>query len=101
MRRANFEIDDETFPADAYAVAGYRGVAFYIYGWEIERYWDESEGIYADDPAERRTGRVVAVMVGDDRQFTFEPDELTALADLDFCGVCGQLGCSHDGRDRE
>ncbi len=101
MRRPNYEADDETFPADAYSVKGYRGVAWRVYGWELERYWDESEGIFADDPDERRTDKVVCVMVGDDRRFTFEPSELTPLDDDDYCGVCGQIGCTHDGRDRE
>ncbi len=95
MRRANFEIDDTTFPADAYAVAGYRGVAWYLYGWELQPTEDtEWSGL------EERTGRVIAVMVGDDRRFTFEPDELTPIPDLDYCASCGQIGCTHDGRDR-
>ena len=46
------------------------------------------------------TGKVVAVMVGDDHRFTFDPDDLTPLGETDYCGSCGQIGCTHDGRDR-
>jgi len=95
MRRPNYEADDETFPTEAYAVSGYRGVAWRVYGWEIEPTEDtEWDGI------EERTGRVVCVMVGDDKRWTFEPSELTPLDGDDYCGVCGQIGCTHDGRDR-
>ena len=95
MRRANFEVDDKTFPAETYSVAGYRGIAWYVYGWETQPTEDtEWDGI------EERTGRIIAVMVGDDRRFTFEPDELTPIPDLDYCASCGQIGCTHDGRDR-
>jgi len=90
MRRHNYEADDTTFPASAYDVAGYRGVAWHVYGWELQPTEDtEWDGI------EERTGRVVCVMVGDDRRFTFEPEELTPLRDDDYCGTCGQIGCTH------
>lgn len=95
MRRPNYEEDAERFPAEAYAVEGYRGVAWRVYGWETEPDHDTDwTGI------EERTGRVVAVMVGDDRRFTFEPDELTILPEDEFCHECGQIGCTADGRIR-
>lgn len=96
MKRPNYETDEATFPSEAYAVKGYRGIAWRVYGWEletIEHEWDES--------VEIRTGRVVCVMVGDDKRFTFEPEELTPLGDLDYCQECGQVGCRHDGRERD
>jgi hypothetical protein len=37
--------------------------------------------------------RVRAVMVGDDREFTFDVDEVTPLAEGDYCPECGQIGC--------
>lgn len=90
MRRPNYEADDATFPHEAYTVEGYRGVAWRVYGWETQPTEDtEWDGI------EERTGQVVCVMVGDDRRCTFEPDELTPLADDAYCGTCGQVGCSH------
>src|SRR4051812_18660462 len=108
-RFPEYEVDDKAFPAEAYMVQGYRGVAWRVYGWEIEHvipepWQDEETGEwydYYDEPEERRTGRVVCVMVGDDRRFTFDPEEVTPLGDLDYCASCGQIGCEHDGRDRE
>ena len=97
MRRQpqHFERDDAAWPADAYQVAGHRGIAWHVWGWETEPDEDtEWDGI------EKRTGRVVCTMVGDDAPWTFEPDELTPLGDLDYCLECGQVGCGHDGRDR-
>ena len=90
MRRPNYEADEKAFPASAYTVAGYRGIAWHAYGWETQPTQDtEWDGI------EERTGLVVCVMVGDDRRFTFGPEELTPLRDDDYCGTCGQIGCGH------
>lgn len=94
--RKHYETDDETFSADAYTVKGYRGIAWYALGWETEPTQDtEWDGI------EQRTGRVVCVMVGDDRHFAFDEDEITPLDREAYCGVCGQIGCGHDGLERE
>lgn len=90
------EVDDASFPADAYAVRGYRGIAWYVIGWEVEPDEDtEWSGI------ENRTGRVVCVMVGDDRRKAFDPKDVAPLDRRDYCGVCGQIGCAHDGLDRD
>jgi hypothetical protein len=48
-----------------------------------------------------RTGNVVAVMKGDDRRFVEDPDYFTPLDREEDCGECGQLGCRHDGLDRD
>jgi len=90
MRRPNYEIDEKAFPADAYTVEEYRGVAWRAYGWETQP-TDDTEW----DGYEERTGKVVCVMVGDDRRFAFDPDDLTPLADKEYCGSCGQIGCGH------
>lgn len=90
MRSKHFEADDKRFDADAYRVSGYDGIAWHVYGWEIVPTEDtEWDGI------EERTGKVVCVMVGDDRRFTFDPDELTPLSleNGDYCPSCGQIGC--------
>jgi hypothetical protein len=93
MRR-NYE-HDEIFSAAAYIAQGYRGIAWHVLGWETVPDEDtEWSGI------EQRTGRVTAIMVGDDRHFTFGPDELTPIEREEYCGVCGQIGCCHDGYDR-
>lgn len=89
--RVHYESDSEAFPADAYAVQGYKGVAFYVLGWEMEPDEDtEWTGM------EVRTGKVVAVMVGDDHRFTFDPNEIAPLERSAYCGSCGQIGCGCD-----
>ena len=94
MRR-HYETDRDTFAADAYIAQGKRDVAWHVLGWETEPDEDtEWSGM------ETRTGRVVAVMVGDDRCFTFDEDELAPLDAEDFCDGCGQIGCGH-GSQRE
>jgi hypothetical protein len=95
--RVNYESDDDTFSADAYTAKGWSaGVAWRVFGWETQPDEDTEWTGY-----EVRTGRVVAVMVGDDQRFTFDPEELTPLAREEYCGVCGQVGCNHDGYERD
>lgn len=94
--RSHYDADPQTFDADAYTARGWgQGIAWYVLGWETEPDEDtEWSG------CENRTGRVVAMMVGDDRKFTFDEDDLTPIAREAYCGECGQIGCSHDGLDR-
>lgn len=40
------------------------------------------------------------VMVGDDKRHTVDKDDCTPIEREDYCGECGQIGCSHDGYDR-
>lgn len=74
--------------ASAYKADGYGGVAWRVFGLETEpdedTYWT---GI------ENPTGRLLAHMIGDDRTFSFDPDELTLLPEGKFCRECGQTGC--------
>ena len=86
-----FEADDLTFPAKHYKVRQYRGIAFYVLGWEMESDEDTSWSGYLV-----RTGRVVAVMVGDDFQHSVEVSDLLPLAEDGFCRDCGQIGCGHN-----
>lgn len=95
MKR-HYERDDGDFGADAYSVDGYGAIAFHVLGWETEPDEDTEWSGY-----EVRTGRVVAVMVGDDHRFVFEPEELTPIPREAYCGECGQIGCTHDGYDRD
>jgi hypothetical protein len=72
-----------------YSVEGYGGIA-----WGACHY----EKIFGEDYEwtgieEENRDRVVCIMVGDDREFTFDIDELTPLDDGDYCPVCGQIGC--------
>ena len=94
--RANYEEDKATFPAEYYRVSGYKGIAFYVLGWETEPTEDtEWDGI------EERTGNVLAVMVGDDYRHRVDPSDLSPLDPSEFCHDCGQIGCGHNTPDRE
>src|SRR5262245_46079062 len=95
MKWPHYEIDETSFPADAYRVRGDNGVAWRVLGWETQPDEDTEWSGY-----ETRTGRVVCVMVGDDRRFTFDPEDIEPLDDLAYCASCGQIGCAHDGRER-
>ena len=90
--KANYEKDDDTFPAEYYTVSGWgRGIAFYVLGWETEADEDtEWSG------CEVRTGRVLAVMVGDDVRHRVNEEDLTPLPSDEFCHSCGQVGCGHN-----
>jgi hypothetical protein len=90
MRR-NYEEDNETFSSENYTVRGWSGIAFYVQGWETEPDEDTEWSGY-----ETRTGRVLVVMVGDDRQHAVDADDLTPLAEDEFCHSCGQIGCGHN-----
>jgi hypothetical protein len=95
-RRPNFESDDATFTADAYTVRGYRGIAFYVRGWEIEPDEDtEWTGI------EPRTGQIVVTMIGDDHRYVVDPADIAPLEREAYCAECGQIGCAHDGRSSD
>lgn len=96
----------------AYRADGYGAIAWRVTGyaqeWTQESWEYCGEGDEEDDanyyynepePYDDVT-RVVAHMIGDDRDFTFDIDELTAIDREDYCGECGQIGCAHDGYDR-
>jgi hypothetical protein len=83
--------DEAPFPFDfdpAYRADGHSGITWRVYGYESEPDEDTEWTGY-----EVATGLLVAHMVGDDRTFTFGPDELTPLEDEDYCSGCGQIGC--------
>lgn len=94
--RPTFESDPEYDSIDAYRVDGYSGIAWRVWGWETEPTPDtEWDGIL------ERTGRLVCVMIGDDQCHYFNPDAVFPIAREDYCGVCGQMDCGHDGLERE
>lgn len=72
--------DDPTWPRGAVMMVR-RGVAWYV------------EGMYGS--------QVQARMVGDDHTDWFDPDDCTRIDREDYCGECGQMGCTHDGLDRD
>ena len=74
----------------AYKVRGSAGVAWRVFGWEMEATEDtEWDGILV------RTGALVCVMIGDDRPEILDPDEIEPIEREEFCGECGQIGCAH------
>ncbi len=88
MRHSTHYENAPEYEAPAYQVSGYRGIAWHVLGWQTEPDEDTEWSGY-----ENRTGKLVCRMVGDDRDFTFEPDELTAVAENGYCPSCGQIGC--------
>jgi hypothetical protein len=99
--------------AARYTVKGGPRVAYYLKGYPqrfipytftvtaedgTEYEEEDSDGDWEDD---LECGQVLAVMVGDDKRHTIDIDDLIPLDDLAYCHVCGQVGCTHDGRDRE
>ncbi len=88
------EMTETTFDFEAtYTADGYGGVAWRVTGYEEVADEDTVWSGYMV-----RTGKLVAHMVGDDRDFTFDEDELTELDEDDYCHECGQVGCTADGR---
>ena len=61
-------------------VAAWKGIAFYV--------------------QQVRKGLARVVMVGDDRVYEFPVQSCTRLPRSEFCGVCGQVGCTCDGLER-
>lgn len=62
------------------AVRGWPGIAFYV---------RRAAGTEAE-----------VVMVGDDKVHTVNRAWCTKLARKSYCGICGQVGCTHDGAAR-
>ena len=80
-----------------YRVTGYRGIAWYCEGPVMVRDEDyEWSGIEDPDPQ-----MVRMVMVGDDRVFEVDVDDIEILGESEFCHSCGQIGCGHDVREEE
>jgi hypothetical protein len=88
MKRHYDKLVDNEYQADAYRIDGWCGIAWHILGWEIGSDEDTEWGGY-----EVRTGKLIAVMIGDDRHFAVDPDDVSELHEDDYCRVCGQIGC--------
>lgn len=95
--------DTATFTrGDRVTVDGYDGVAWFVTGPELV--WEADMALCEDEDGNEwtepigdgemvPTDRLVCVMVGDDRDFTFDAEDLTSIDEDDFCGSCGQIGC--------
>lgn len=79
-------------PDARYTVAGWPGIAVWIDGPEA----------FPDDDTEWTghtipTGRVLVVMVGDDKRHAIDPDDLTLIPEDGYCPGCGAVGVNHYG----
>lgn len=70
-----------------YRVAGCSGVAWTVLGYEAEYDGEYEEWVAGS--------QLFAVMVGDDRPFGIDEDDLSPLKDSEYCSECGQIGCMH------
>lgn len=94
-RVLSYEPDAKEFKG-AYRLARSPGVAWHVLGWEMEPTEDtEWDGIMV------YTGKVVAVMVGDDTRHVVDREDLTPLKRSDYCGGCGQIGCKCDAYEED
>ena len=92
----NYETPSPDPWPDAVQVDGWNGIAFHVYGYETEPDEDTEWSGY-----EVRTGNLVVCMVGDDLLHSVDPDDVHELPREGYCGECGQIGCRHDGYERE
>jgi hypothetical protein len=96
-------------------VRGYGGVAFRFDGHPIvhaEEEWslwceedhehsDYCYDLIVDEEGSEDYSRALCHMIGDDHKFNVPIDDLTPLAREAYCGECGQIGCTHDGLERD
>jgi hypothetical protein len=95
--RYTYETDNPDPWPDAVAIPALgSAVAWHVLGWQTEPDEDTEWTGY-----EIRTGRLVCRMVGDDALYLCDPEDVQKLARADYCGECGQIGCGHDGLDRD
>lgn len=83
----------------------YVGIAFWVDDWakdikeeyvEYLESGDSGEVFFGWEEVEVISDSVVeCYMVGDDRMFKFDIEDLTIVDVNDFCGSCGQIGCGH------
>jgi hypothetical protein len=83
----NYYIDEPRLDG-AYRIKGEVAVAWRVLGYKAEANEDTEWSGYLVN-----TGELFAYMVGDDRAFPVDECDLTLLADGEFCGGCGQIGC--------
>jgi hypothetical protein len=99
-----------------YTCKGWGGVAFWLRGYaqivtnpDVELACDDEDCDHDEwfcwsmpDPFEADDlERVRATMVGDDGVHIIDVEDLIPLSREEFCGECGQVGCTHDGLDRD
>lgn len=96
---------DNPFAGKRYSHPRFRGVALRVVGY-VQRWEPETSIIVDDDGTEHESeteegefvddiesGRVRAVMVGDDHENKVDLADLTEIDESTFCPECGQIGC--------
>lgn len=100
-----------------YAVNGWGGIAFYLTGYATETVYEGDLLVCDDEECDHGLSEmcwaegdysivtnpdmVKAIMVGDDTVHLIDVEDLRPLAREEFCGECGQIGCTHDGLERD
>lgn len=106
-----------------YKVEGWDGIAFRVAGfpkrWEPytalvecqdadcachedpDRLHEEDTGEGEEVDQDETCGRVIVVMIGDDKRHEVDVEDLTKLKGSEYCHSCGQMGCGHDLRDED
>lgn len=80
----------------AYSVDGYPGVAWWAIRYDTEQVMPDDPDCWSDDPAdytEVNYDMLVMRMIGDDRDFLIDVQDVSAISDDDYCDGCGQIGC--------
>jgi hypothetical protein len=88
----------DTMGVSHFRVNGSAGIAWYCAGPELVDEYDEETGENVTEWSGYQipTGNVLMVMVGDDRVFPTDPDDVEHIPDDSFCRECGQIGCGHN-----
>jgi hypothetical protein len=75
-------------------------MAYKVDGWGEGIAWSKLGPQMVDDEDTEwtgyqvETGLVEMVMIGDDRVFAVDPDDVHEIPDDAFCRDCGQIGCT-------
>lgn len=97
----------EEFAGQYFSCNAYQGVSFRVVGREItfdsefvticdEENCDHVEDYcYEEIISEIFTGKLIIVMVGDDKEYVVDSEDLEQINEEDFCHGCGQVGCGH------
>lgn len=105
----------DTIDFDArYTVDGYPGVAFWLKRYATTEQYEGDQLVCDDEECDHQLSEmcwtvgdtslvydldfVIGVMVGDDHEHTIDVTSLTKIDDDDYCGGCGQVGCTVDAR---
>lgn len=87
----------------AVEVKGYSGIAFGIVNYHTEEKIIEEEiydidgNVFYIEDIDYIVDyeKVDCYMIGDDRLFTFDIDDVNQIDESAYCHSCGQIGCEH------